>query len=197
MTLSEWSCGIDLALETYIPTGLVGRDREQYIKGAKEIRPLLERYALNGCFAVTKLIFPLLYRRSLQQVNDYEASMISLVLSLQPPQPMELEAISDDEETVVHVRNEPPSELATISDNNDQQQPVVHVRNEPLIPLPQQPQLTSSQHELILSDDEPLPPSLSSSSSHHLALSNCPTSSRTVCITQHRNKSDQQKRNRK
>ncbi|CAF1177328.1 unnamed protein product [Didymodactylos carnosus] len=51
MTLANWGCGIDLALGTYIPSDLVGRERYDIIKGEEELRLAMKGYAINDCFA--------------------------------------------------------------------------------------------------------------------------------------------------
>jgi hypothetical protein len=47
MTLADWGCGIDMSLRTY---------REENEVAEREVRQLMEAYAINDCLAVTKIV---------------------------------------------------------------------------------------------------------------------------------------------
>ncbi|CAF4297519.1 unnamed protein product, partial [Rotaria magnacalcarata] len=53
----EWACGLDLMLGTYLPLDVVGRERTYRLHGEKEYRSILQEYAINDVFAVTKLAY--------------------------------------------------------------------------------------------------------------------------------------------
>ncbi|CAF4494387.1 unnamed protein product, partial [Didymodactylos carnosus] len=109
LTLSDWGCGIDEHLATCIPQALVGMDRVRCLAGEREIRKLQTQYAINDCLSLTKLMFPVLYDWTPEQVKNYETSLQSLQL---PSLKLEsqYEDISDDEDMgliPVHVQDEP------------------------------------------------------------------------------------------
>ncbi|CAF4598428.1 unnamed protein product, partial [Didymodactylos carnosus] len=146
MTLAEWACGIDLNLDTFIPKQFVGQQRTLCIQEEKRIRSLLKEYAMNDCFAVTKLI---------HRIMPIEQNSLT-------PQPLEYEQVSDDELTVVHVRDELPLPMEDISTDNEEQQPLVHVEYEPRTPLAHQ----LFTGELSIHVEEPLTPLFSHSPPH-------------------------------
>ncbi|CAF1402909.1 unnamed protein product [Rotaria sordida] len=55
MTLANWGCGIDLLLATYIAMNDYDDIKDRKIYDEKQIRQLMETYAINDCFSVTKL----------------------------------------------------------------------------------------------------------------------------------------------
>ncbi|CAF0840996.1 unnamed protein product [Didymodactylos carnosus] len=155
MTLANWGCGIDLALGTYIPSDLVGRERYDIIKGEEELRLAMKDYAINDCFATTRLMYLVIYKWSREQVNNYQQSLEQLLSQCTlAQQSMEYEPISDDELAVVHVRDERPSVVEDLPDDNEEQQPLVHVEYEPRTPLTHQ----LFTGELSIHVDEPLTP---------------------------------------
>lgn len=55
-TLSEWSCGIDLCLGTYRPPRhIYGEEYRRREQDEKDYRRMLQEYAINDVFAVTKI----------------------------------------------------------------------------------------------------------------------------------------------
>ncbi|CAF1013387.1 unnamed protein product [Didymodactylos carnosus] len=81
LTLSNWGCGIDERLATGIPQALVGMDRIRCLAGEREIRQLQTQYAINDCLSLTKLMFPVVYDWTPEQVENYETSLQSLTLA--------------------------------------------------------------------------------------------------------------------
>ncbi|CAF4592207.1 unnamed protein product, partial [Rotaria sp. Silwood2] len=55
MTLANWGCGIDLILQTYLTMNDYDDIKDKKIYDEKQIRQLMETYAINDCFSVTKL----------------------------------------------------------------------------------------------------------------------------------------------
>ncbi|CAF1492096.1 unnamed protein product [Didymodactylos carnosus] len=80
---------------------------------------------------------------------------------------MEYEPISDDELAVVHVRDERPSVVEDLSNDNEEQQLLVHVEYEPRTPLAHQ----LFTGELSIHVDEPLTPLFFHSPPHRTSLS--------------------------
>jgi hypothetical protein len=91
-TLAEWSCGVDLYLDTYLPEHVVGDERTYRIRQEKKYRSILKEYAINDVFAVTKLI--------------YHMKLIDL--STPPPT---IEAEENDYEEQINMQQEPSIEL--------------------------------------------------------------------------------------
>ncbi|CAF1655990.1 unnamed protein product [Adineta ricciae] len=54
-TLAEWSCGIDFCLGTYRPRHVHGEEYRQREQDEKDYRRMLQQYAINDVFAVTKI----------------------------------------------------------------------------------------------------------------------------------------------
>ncbi|CAM4981161.1 unnamed protein product [Rotaria socialis] len=80
-TLDEWVCGIDLMLGTYLPLGVVGRERTYRLHEEKKYRSILHEYATNDVFAVAKLAYKM-----------------NLIKFTTLPSTIQYEAISDDED---------------------------------------------------------------------------------------------------
>ncbi|CAF3857897.1 unnamed protein product, partial [Rotaria sp. Silwood1] len=55
MTLGNWGCGIDLSLQIYLSMNDYDVIKNQQIYGEKQIRQLMETYAMNDCFSITKI----------------------------------------------------------------------------------------------------------------------------------------------
>lgn len=55
MTLANWSCGIDPSLRTFQSTHAVEAEAARRTNDEKEIRILMEKYAVYDCLSVTKL----------------------------------------------------------------------------------------------------------------------------------------------
>ncbi|CAF4124049.1 unnamed protein product, partial [Rotaria sordida] len=55
MTLANWGCGIDLLLQTYLTMNDYDDIKDKKIYDGKQIRQLMETYAINDCFSDTKL----------------------------------------------------------------------------------------------------------------------------------------------
>ncbi|CAF3240679.1 unnamed protein product [Rotaria socialis] len=80
-TLAEWTCGVDLMLGTYLPLDVVGRERAYRLHEEKKYRSILQEYAINGVFAVTKIAYKM-----------------NLIKFTTLPSTIQYEAISDDED---------------------------------------------------------------------------------------------------
>ena len=89
-TLGEWSCGLDLSLDTYFPENVVGPERYYRINEEKKYRQILKEYAINDVFAVTKLAY----------------RMDRRILSTPPPTIEQDEQANDEEGLIVHVEDE-------------------------------------------------------------------------------------------
>ena len=113
-TVAEWGCGIDYSLEKYIPKRLFGEERTKYIREEKRARSLMTDYAINDCFAVSKVIFKITY---LEQDT--------------PKRSNQCDNIPDEDLSVVHVRDESLMGNALTPGTIEQEQTKVHVRDEP------------------------------------------------------------------
>ncbi|CAM4850358.1 unnamed protein product [Rotaria magnacalcarata] len=80
-TLAEWACGLDLMLGTYLPLDVVGRERTYRLHEEKKYRSILQEYAINDVFAVTKLAYKM-----------------NLIKFTTLPSTIQYEPISDDED---------------------------------------------------------------------------------------------------
>nr|ABL86706.1 putative envelope protein [Adineta vaga] len=56
-TLAKWSCGIDRSLDTYKPKYVHGREYDYRVQEETKYRHMLEEYAINDVFAVTKVAY--------------------------------------------------------------------------------------------------------------------------------------------
>ncbi|CAF2120206.1 unnamed protein product [Rotaria magnacalcarata] len=80
-TLAEWACGLDLMLGNYLPLDVVGRERTYRLHEEKKYRSILQEYAINDVFAVTKLAYKM-----------------NLIKFTTLPSTIQYEPISDDED---------------------------------------------------------------------------------------------------
>ena len=108
-TLSEWACGIDLVLNTYLAESAPDNERTYRINEEKKYRSILKNYAINDVLAVTKLSY------LIQEINV-----------ITPPTTIECEEPSNDEE---QIDEQWCIELHPLDDEIS----LVHVRNEPVI----------------------------------------------------------------
>ncbi|CAF1418967.1 unnamed protein product, partial [Didymodactylos carnosus] len=177
LTLSNWGCGIDEHLATCIPQALVGMDRVRCLAGEREIRQLQTQYAINDCLSLTKLMFPVLYDWTPEQVENYEKSLQSLKLASLKLE-LQYEDISDDEDMgliPVHVQDEPLFHSPVPVEVRDEL--VVHVQDGLNEPSPLQYESISDDEE-----DQNIVPQHNPSSMHNRLV----TPQRTVRIEKRR-----------
>ncbi|CAF5132248.1 unnamed protein product [Rotaria sp. Silwood1] len=103
-TLSEWACGVDLSLGTYIPDNVVGPERTYRMREEKKHRAILKEYAINDVFAVTRLS----YKLNLIQFSptSYYEDIPEDEEDLNVQQELSIDIQSLPEELIVHVTDE-------------------------------------------------------------------------------------------
>lgn len=142
MTLANWSCGLDLSLNTYKPPSRFVDNYAQRIDDEKEYRQLMVIYAIYDCFSVTQLA------NRIEEWEQQTLSAESVGAADNEEQGLQIELHpQDDDWFAVHVLDEPEEPTiepirrqecmdeeipANEGDNQMEERGTVHVQDEPM-----------------------------------------------------------------